>query len=482
MTKLCIEEPILGISPTESPINTFKNQLHVSYSHLPRKTTRRCIWDDNKKNIWHIYIVKDDLSPVISFFKEYGVPKSTYAFIFETQDPEKLSNEISNLMRMTFKNSAFKLLVCNKKLEDVTNKDRQKELLQYNHETKTNHRGIVETIAQIKRKFYWPNIANDVRKFVNSCEICQRTKYDRNPPRIEFQITPSPKKPFEIIHIDVFQADSKKFLTVIDKFSKFGQAFPLKAANATEIVNALIKFMSFYGLPTQIVTDPGTEFNNSTIKDFTNLHKINIHFGTSKNSNSNSPVERFHSTILEHLRVLKIQKPDIEVTDLMPYAIFGYNHSIHSTTKQKPIDIMSGHIDTKDPFDIDANQVLLNNYMQQHKEKTQLMYQRIHESSKKHKENLIEKTNLSREKPTVYPENIEAYRKNVKTRGNKLKPPFIKEKVVRDDNLKLTTNRNTYHKNIFKRPRFKGDSNLLQADPSTPLEEQPGTSNNHASN
>lgn len=39
----------------------------------------------------------------------------------------------------------------------------------------------------------------------------------------------------------------------------------------------------------------------------------------------------------------------------MPYAIQGYNISIHSVTEQKPIDIFNDHLSTDDVFDININ-------------------------------------------------------------------------------------------------------------------------------
>lgn len=34
----------------------------------------------------------------------------------------------------------------------------------------------------------------------------------------------------------------------------------------------------------------------------------------------------------------------------MTYSIMAYNHSIHSATKMKPIDVINGHITDNNPF------------------------------------------------------------------------------------------------------------------------------------
>ncbi|ERL84301.1 hypothetical protein D910_07676 [Dendroctonus ponderosae] len=101
-------------------------------------------------------------------------------------------------------------------------------------------------MVSLTLRFYWPKMIHDIEQFVNSCEICQKNKYDSNPPIIKFKLTPTTSRPFEQIHA---------FEQLLENFCK--------------------------------------------------LYKIELHYGTSKNSNSNSPVERFHSTLIEHYRCLK---------------------------------------------------------------------------------------------------------------------------------------------------------------------------------
>lgn len=38
------------------------------------------------------------------------------------------------------------------KLKDITNSDKQREVIQYNHEMKKNHRGVIETSSNSIKK------------------------------------------------------------------------------------------------------------------------------------------------------------------------------------------------------------------------------------------------------------------------------------------------------------------------------------------
>ena len=92
-------------------------------------------------------------------------------------------------------------------------------------------------------------------------------------------------------------------------------------------------FITHFGIPQSISCDNGTEFKTSLLIDFCKLHNINLHFTIPGNSNSNNPVERLHSTLIEHFRVLNLQEPKISTKETMKYAVLGYNISVRSDTK-----------------------------------------------------------------------------------------------------------------------------------------------------
>ena len=43
------------------------------------------------------------------------------------------------------------------------------------------HLGKDKTIEQVKRRFYWPGMDDDVRAYVTSCDACQRNKPSSRP-------------------------------------------------------------------------------------------------------------------------------------------------------------------------------------------------------------------------------------------------------------------------------------------------------------
>lgn len=467
------ENPILEMPITDRCLNSFDHQIKINFVlHSPARPKTQQIFS-NKKRLYAQVSTSNLESDVIHLFKNYVDPKHTHAIHFSNEQHVPLITEI---LRKTFKNNAFKLIKSNGYLQDIDDEAHQQEIIKMMHESKTNHRGILETEARIKRGYYWPNLKKDVTDFINVCDICQTNKYDRKPPNQNLMISPTPSKPFEIIHADTFQAQGQKFLTIIDTFSKYGQAYALIAMTGIDVVKAFLTFMCHHGSPHIVVMDQGTELKNTVVLEFFKTHQIKTHFITVNNPQSNGAIERFHSTLIEHLRVLRAKNNGkIDILNQMPYAILGYNNSIHSVTKQKPIDIINGHLNTKDVFDINLNEKLINNYIQEHREATREIYKQINDRLITQKENIINYHNQNRHEPLNYEENSDAYRKITTLNRNKLNPKFSKEKISRNKGVKVrTSNKKVLHKQNLKRPKINKQK-LLQ-DSTNPPDTGPSSS------
>jgi hypothetical protein len=82
----------------------------------------------------------------------------------------------------------------------------------------------------------------------------------------------------------------------------------------------------------------------------------------------------------------------------MLYSLLAYNSSVHPTTKQKPFDIVNGHTDCLDPFDV-TNENILNNYIIEHKKRLKLIFDKIHEQSQQLKDTSNHKASKSLASP-----------------------------------------------------------------------------------
>lgn len=149
--------------------------------------------------------------------------------------------QFSEIIRKTFRWPNFKFLCVRNKLIDVPENEIS-EVIQRYHESKTNHGGINETENRIEQIYYWPGMRNSIHTYINTCDICQRTKYERVPIKTGISITPTPTKPFEIIHLDTLKIQKEIFLTIIDSFSKVASIYKLPSLKSIDTVSKVIQF------------------------------------------------------------------------------------------------------------------------------------------------------------------------------------------------------------------------------------------------
>ena len=367
---------------------------------------------------------------IINFLKEHLKDKTTYIHFLS----KELRTFFVDALNEHFCN--FRLVECTKLINNVKENERDM-IIRFAHEGKSNHRGIQETLTRLKINYYWKSMKSDISKFINNCEICQRTKYNRKPPDQPLVLTETPSKPFEILHLDTLTVEKQNFLVIIDKFSKYGQALP-HFGTAISVCQNLVHFFSFFGVPQQIVTDNGTEFKNEVLNDLLKTHNIKIHFTTPYHHESNSPVERLNSTLIEHLRILKEKNNKTDIISLMAYAVIAYNSTIHSSTHFTPFELVLGHTDSRDPMKLLPAQVF-GEYVNNHQNNTKILYNKIHEDSLKLKQKTIEKLNESKKSQNLII-GSEVYKKQEKRLGKlnrRYQGPFILKQILENGKIEI---------------------------------------------
>lgn len=420
------ENPICDIPISEDPLNFGANQIHfISVKTNPQDTRIQHLFNNTKQR-FIVQIPEDKcVENLFKFIKEFVTPKINYSCYF---DNDLLFYQFNSVVSEHF-NNTLKFKKCNKILSDIELVDEQQALIKNYHEGKTNHRGITETLLKLSSQNYFPNMQKHIQTYINNCDICKVVKYDRRPLKLKFNITPTPSKPFEIVHVDILTYENNKFLTIIDAFSKYAQVYLIDTSQTVEVVEKLLIFFSHHSIPGLIVADNGPEFDSGLFREFLTLHKINLHLCSPHHPASNGLIERFHSTFLDHLNILstreEFKKDSLKIKALL--AVIAYNNSIHTTTKLTPFDILN--YDMQQPVEIDLETQIVNNFVQNHKEKIKSLYEIINDRLATNKTKLISKLNENREDVPEIPENVFVKSNFRSKQRNKYK----KEQIVSTD-------------------------------------------------
>lgn len=139
-------------------------------------------------------------------------------------------------------------------------------VLQMGHDHPTSaHAGFFKTLRRISDKYVWLGMRGDVSKYVRACQVCQRTKAIRQKPQ-GFMASQWPAAPMEELSVDLIgplptsPRRNKYLLVIIDKFTKFVELFPLRAATTQQIVSRMHEVFCRHGVPTAISSDNGKPF------------------------------------------------------------------------------------------------------------------------------------------------------------------------------------------------------------------------------
>ena len=135
-------------------------------------------------------------------------------------------------------------------------------------------------------------------------------------------------------------------------FNKYAWVVPVKDKRGATIVNGLQKIISKGRKPNKIWVDQGSEFYNSSFKDFLKIDNIEMY--SRYNEGKSVVAERFIRTLkyktFKHMTAISKNIYFDALDDIDT----KYNKTVHRATKVKPIDVTS---DSFAEYNEDSNKI-----------------------------------------------------------------------------------------------------------------------------
>ncbi|HYN44668.1 MAG TPA: reverse transcriptase domain-containing protein [Candidatus Limnocylindrales bacterium] len=260
----------------------------------------------------------------------------------------------------------------------------KKLVLKECHET--GHFDYTRTYEKMRERFYWNGMSKDTKDYVSSCEECQRrnhTKPFKRGPMFSFKVD----RKFQLLGVDLYSGIPKgsvtnydTILVMTDYLTKWVVAVPIEDASTTTVAEAIYNnWIIHYGVPEEIISDEGGEFNAKSIyQNLYDIFKIKKLTTTSYHQQTNGQCERFNRTMSGMLA--KYTKDDQTKWDIyLPTCVLEYNNSIHSVTKESPHFMVFGQ-ESRIPIDLVIKKDEIDALNPSIKERTAMAVKRIREN------------------------------------------------------------------------------------------------------
>lgn len=138
----------------------------------------------------------------------------------------------------------------------------------------------------------------------------------------------------------------KHILTVIDVFSKYAFAKPVKNKTAIEIFKTFKSIITESGRkPKAIQSDLGLEFKNNLFKKYCYANNIKQHYPQTQSLHKCAVIERFNRSLKQLLfKYFTMKGRNFRrYIDVLPDIVNFYNNSMHRTIKMKPNQVRPKH-------------------------------------------------------------------------------------------------------------------------------------------
>ena len=205
------------------------------------------------------------------------------------------------------------------------------------------HMGVARTYDLARSNAYWPGLQADVQKFVISCDRCQLCKPSTNLNKAPLQPIFT-ARPMEVWALDILGplpvtgSGARYILVATDLFSKWTEAIPLVDQTAASVAQAFVQRVVLrHGSPESLLTDQGTNFESSLMKEVCQLLGIKKLRTSPFHPRTDGQTERANRTIKEWLA-----SSGGDWEKQLPFVVYFLNCTVNASTKVSPFQLLFG--------------------------------------------------------------------------------------------------------------------------------------------
>ena len=220
------------------------------------------------------------------------------------------------------------------------------------HNSVVGHMGVENTLQRVYRDQKGapePLMRAYIRQFIRQCACCQKMS------RVKYQIathrfTTAAYDLMSRLAADTIgplpsdQYGNRYLLVLQDAMSRYIQLYPIRDTTALEAVKGFLKWTCTFGVPEQILTDNGTQFENHLVAEFVRQIGADHVKVMPYSSEENGLIERANKEVVRHLRTIFHEK--LILSDwgyLHPLVERIYNSTVNENLGVSPAQLVFGN-------------------------------------------------------------------------------------------------------------------------------------------
>ena len=191
------------------------------------------------------------------------------------------------------------------------------------------HLATKKTYDRVTSNFFWPGAHDDVSRYCQSCDICQRTIPKGRCGKTPLVAMPIIGEPFARVEIDLVgplpmsRRKHRWILTLVDCATRYPEAIPMKGIDTIECAEELVNIFSRIGIPQEILSDRGSQFVSDLMREISRLLSVRQLQTTPYHAQCNGLVERWNGTLRRMIQKMAAEKPS-DWDRYIPALLFSY--------------------------------------------------------------------------------------------------------------------------------------------------------------
>lgn len=231
----------------------------------------------------------------------------------------------------------------------VVPKNQRSVILKQAHdEISSGHGGFYKTFDRLRRKYVWPKMGVDIRRYVKNCEVCKASKatnIQQRAPMGEYRLA---TRGWQLLYTDFIgplprsRAGFRYIFVVVDAYTKFVHLTPLRQATSKAVIKVLRDGIFWtYGVPETVVCDNGKQFVSGEFKMFLDSFDTKLWLISRYHPQANA-AEAANKTIGTTIRAYTKEGNHKDWDKHLKQIACAMNTSAHSSTKLSPYFVNYG--------------------------------------------------------------------------------------------------------------------------------------------